>query len=121
MTRQRIRPSLLYTFRETCPNCNGSGLVSSMETVVTTVERWIKRFTSRTRERRLVLTLNPEVRAFLTGGIYSRIARIMWANKVFISIETDEELKIDQFKAFSPRINREVTDEYMDGSVQRNE
>ncbi|MCF7810153.1 Rne/Rng family ribonuclease [bacterium] len=120
MTRQRIRPSLLYTFRETCPNCNGSGLVSSMETVVTTVERWIKRFTSRTRERRLVLTLNPAVRAFLTGGVYSRIARIMWANKVFISIETDEELKIDQFKAFSPKLNREVTDEYMDGSVQRN-
>ncbi|NQU06011.1 MAG: Rne/Rng family ribonuclease [Calditrichaeota bacterium] len=119
MTRQRIRPSLLYTFRESCPNCDGTGLVPSMVTVVTTLERWIKRFTSRTRERRLLLTLNPEVRAYLTGGLSSRIARIMWGNKVYISIETDEELKIDQFKAYSPKLARDVTDEYMVRSVSR--
>jgi len=118
MTRQRIRPSLLYTFKEPCPNCDGTGLVPSIETVVTTLERWIKRFTSRTRERRLNLTVNPDVKTFLIGGLYSRIARIMWASKLFISLDAEDGLKIDEFRAYSVKQERDVTTEYMVGSHQ---
>ncbi len=117
MTRQRVRPALLYTFREPCPNCEGTGLVPSMETVVTTLERWIKRFTSKTRERRLELTVNPKVKEYLTGGLQSRIARIMWANRVFVNLNADESLKIDGFHVYSQKQKKEVTSEYMVGSI----
>lgn len=113
MTRQRIRPSLLYTFREPCPWCDGTGMVASMETVVTTLERWIKRFTNETKERRLGLVVNNSVKAFLTGGIRSRLARIMWANRVFISLETDDEMKIDEFRGYSYKQKRDVTEDYL--------
>jgi len=113
MTRQRIRPSLLYTFREPCPHCNGTGLIASMETVVTSLERWVKRFASRTHERRLGLVVNPRVKSYLTGGIRSRIARIMWNNRVFITMETDEEMKIDQFRGYSYKQKLDVTSDFL--------
>ncbi len=119
MTRQRIRPSLLYTFREPCPHCDGTGMVSSMETIVTSLERWIKRFVSKTRERRLMLTVNPLVKAYLTGGLNSRLARIMWANKMIITLREDEGLKIDEFHGFSYKQNRDVTANFMASKVSK--
>ncbi|MBM3325873.1 MAG: Rne/Rng family ribonuclease [Calditrichaeota bacterium] len=115
MTRQRIRPSLVYSLREPCPQCNGSGLVPSIETVVTTFERWIKRFTSQTREHRLMLTVHPRIKTYLTGGLTSRIARIMWTNRVFITLNSEETLKIDEFKAYSYKQKCDVTAQYSVG------
>jgi len=119
MTRQRVRPALLYTFKEPCSNCNGTGLVSSMETVITTLERWIRRFSTKTHERQLALQINPQVKTYLTGGLYSRLARIMWANKIFITLEADENLKIDEFRAYSPKQKRDVTSDFLVGTQLR--
>ncbi len=113
MTRQRIRPSLLYTFREPCPHCDGTGLVPSMETAVTTLERWIKRFASQTGERRLGLVVNPVVKEFLSGGLGSRIAKIMWNNRVFITLEVDEAMKIEEFRGYSYKRKRDVTEDFL--------
>ncbi len=113
MTRQRVRPSLLFTFREPCPLCEGTGLVASMETIVTDLERWIRRFVAQTRERRLTLTIHPEVKTYLTGGLKSRIARIMWTNRVFITLDTDEEMKLDVFRGYSYKRKRDVTADFM--------
>lgn len=119
MTRQRVRPSLLYTFREPCPNCDGTGLVSSIETVVTIIERWIKRFTSNTRERRLILSVHPRIKAYLTGGLTSRIARVMWANRVFITLNEDEMLKLEEFRTYSVKQKKDVTEYYMASSFNQ--
>jgi ribonuclease G len=119
MTRQRIRPSLLSTFREPCPKCEGTGLVPSMETVVTFLERWIKRFGSHTHERRLGLVLNPKVKNYLSGGINSRIARIMWNNRVFITMEVDEDMKIDDFRGYSYKQKRDVTSDFLVNNIAK--
>ncbi|HHE46113.1 MAG TPA: Rne/Rng family ribonuclease [Bacteroidetes bacterium] len=119
MTRQRIRPSLLYTFREPCPNCDGTGLVPSMETVVTTLERWIKRFSSKTRERHLELKVNPQLKSYLTKGIRNRLTRIMWANKIYITLSTEDELKIEEFRAYSQKQRRDITADFMVGGHGR--
>ncbi len=119
MTRQRIRPSLLYTFREPCPQCDGTGMVSSMETAVTSLERWIKRFASNTHERRLGLVVNPAVKEYLSGGLKSRIARIMWNNRVFITLEVDESIKIDEFRGYSYKQRRDVTDDFLANNFQK--
>ncbi len=113
MTRQRVRPSLLSTFREQCPHCEGTGMIASMETVVTNLERWIRRFVAISRERRLTLTVHPEVKTYLTGGLKSRIARIMWSNRLFIALETDENLRLDEFVGFSYKRKKDVTEEYL--------
>ncbi|MFH0765344.1 MAG: Rne/Rng family ribonuclease [Calditrichota bacterium] len=121
MTRQRIRPSLLFTFREPCPHCEGTGMVSSLETVITILERWIKRFASHSREHRLALTVNPRIKNYLTGGISSRIARIMWSNRIFITLQEDDILKVDEFRCYSYKQKREVTADYLHGKMSKDD
>jgi len=112
MTRQRIKPSLMYTFNETCPTCTGTGMIPSMETVSTQIERWIKRFKTLTREKRLEITVNPAVYDYLSMGFNNLIRQIMMKNSILIKLKKDENLKIDEFKCYSPKKARVVTDEY---------
>ncbi len=120
MTRQRNRPSILFTFREQCPQCEGTGMVPSMETVVTIIERWIKRFSAETKEKRLGLVLNPRIKNHLSGGVKSRIARIMWNNKLFITMEADEDMRFEEFKAWSYKQRKEVTEDFMTYNIAKN-
>jgi ribonuclease G len=113
MTRQRIKPSLQYTLNEPCPTCNGSGMVASKETVVTRLERWVKRFRQKTGERGLTIQVHPDMVDYLARGIKSRIKNIMWKNKMYITLERNEHLRIEDFKGYSWKQKREVTDEFM--------
>lgn len=124
LTRQRIRPALVYSLHETCPHCGGTGLVPSIESVISLIERWIKRFRAQTREHRLLLTVHPKVKEVLSGGVTSRLAHLMWENKLFISLQADESLKISEFKAWSYKQERDVTEDFLIGtnsSVKANE
>ncbi|MBN2091972.1 Rne/Rng family ribonuclease, partial [candidate division KSB1 bacterium] len=51
MTRERIRPSLLFSFSEPCPTCGGTGRVTSKGAIVNKIERWIKRYRTTNKER----------------------------------------------------------------------
>jgi len=113
MTRQRIKPSLLYTLNEPCPTCNGSGMVASKETVVTRLERWVKRYRQKTGERGLTIQANPELVSYLAQGMKSRIRQIMWRNKMYITLERNEQLRIEEFKGYSWKQKRDITDEFM--------
>ncbi|MBN2012718.1 Rne/Rng family ribonuclease [candidate division KSB1 bacterium] len=113
MTRERVRPSLLFTFSETCPTCDGTGRVTSKGTVLTHIERWVRRFKASTRERRLVLSVNPEISKYLREGVKSRIRRIMWKFWVKIDVIADESLAVTQFKFYSKKRNIDVTDQFM--------
>ncbi|HEB84459.1 MAG TPA: Rne/Rng family ribonuclease [Bacteroidetes bacterium] len=113
LTRQRVRPSLLFTFKEPCPTCHGTGMVDSKETVVTELERWIKRFVSRTGQRRLKLVVHPELAEFLTeGGLRSRLNRIMLQHRVFIRLQRNAEMSPTVFRVISSRQKQDVTEEY---------
>jgi ribonuclease G len=113
MTRQRIKPSLQYTLNEPCPTCNGSGMVASKETVVTRIERWVKRFRQKTGERGLTLQAHPDMVEYLSDGLRSRIRNIMWRNKMYITLERNDSLRIEDFRGYSWKQKRDVTDEFM--------
>ncbi len=112
MTRQRIKPSLLYTFNEPCPTCNGLGMVASRETVSTQIDRWVKRFRNHSREKRLELTVNPAMFDYLTDGMNSRIKQIMLKNRIFIKIKQNPDFKTDEFVCVSPKQNKDITARY---------
>ena len=50
MTRKRVRQNILQVVTEPCPACNGAGVVPSVSTVISDIERWLKRFTTTTRQ-----------------------------------------------------------------------
>ena len=98
LTRERVRPSLLYRYSEPCPFCDGLGRIPAKNTIVTKIERRIQQIKSSSGKRRLVLKVHPDVAEYLSEGIRSRISRIKMKYLIRVEIVTDGNLKIQDFK-----------------------
>ena len=112
ITRQRIRQSIIHSFSEPCPTCGGSGLIQSKTTIVSQIERWIRRFKSESREFRLVLTVHPNIAQHLLEGTISRLTKIRLRFFVQIRLEEDKTLAIDEFKFISRKQDKDITAQY---------
>jgi len=112
MTRERIRPSLLYTFSQPCPTCNGIGRVLSKETLAAKIERWFKRAKVRSVDKKFKLCIHPEVYRILSEGKESRIKKLCRMLRIEILPEKDENLSADEFKVFSLDEEEEITDRF---------
>jgi ribonuclease G len=112
MTRQRVRPSLIHTFREACPMCEGTGRVSSSITVLTKIDRWLKRAASSLRKDRLLLVVSPAVREYLLKNRSEQLSKLKRHYRMNIQIEADSTLKIDQYRFFSKSSQRDITEQF---------
>ncbi len=112
ITRQRIRQSILHSFTEACPACGGTGLVQSRTTTMNQLERWIRRFKTETRQKRLVLRVNPEIEAQLTDGFMSRLRKMMWKYFVLIRIEGDPSIPFGEFRVLSAGERKDITSQF---------
>jgi ribonuclease G len=112
ITRQRIRQNVQMSFSDACPTCGGTGMVQSKTTTLNQIERWIKRFKSESREFRLQLKVNPNIAVFLTHGTISRMTKIMFKFFVRVKVEPDPSLPMDEFRFFSVRQKKDVTDQF---------
>ncbi|MFC1731963.1 ribonuclease E/G [candidate division KSB1 bacterium] len=113
MTRQRIRPSLLYTFSDVCPHCRGTGRILSKESIASSIESWIKRFKMSRKERRLVLQVNQELRDYLINGWGNHLFKFMWKFWMKIDIETITELKPDEFRFILKKTGEDITEKFI--------
>ncbi|MCZ6635512.1 MAG: Rne/Rng family ribonuclease [bacterium] len=111
MTRQRVRPSLLFTYSEPCPTCNGTGRVVSRETVIARIERWLKRSRAAAMERRLTVQVHPEIGEYLLENRKERLKRIRRSTRVWLNVEADPDLEADVYRIFSRKRNVDVTNE----------
>src|SRR3990172_3317561 len=112
MTRQRVRQSIHLSFSESCPTCGGTGLVQSKTTTINTIERWIRRFKSESREFRLELRANPTITAYLQEGKISRLTKIKFKFFVRIKLIPDSSLPVDEFRFTSLKQGKDITDQY---------
>jgi ribonuclease G len=64
------------------------------------------------REFKLVLRVHPHLAASLHEGAVSKLARLMFKFFVRITLEQDETLSVDEYRFFSVRRQRDITDEY---------
>lgn len=109
MTRERVRPSLLFSYTETCPTCDGTGRMVSKATVLTRIERWLMRYKLTGGERSLGLMVHSEMIKFLTEGLRSRIRRLMWRYWLKLQVLPDDALRMEEFKFISKRDGKEIT------------
>ncbi len=112
MTRQRIRQSVHLSFSESCPTCGGTGLVQSKTTTINTIERWIRRFKSESREFRLELRAHPSITSYLHEGTISRLTKIKFKFFVRIKLIADSSLAADEFHFISVKQRKDITEQY---------
>ncbi len=97
LTRERVRPSLLYRYSEPCPRCDGLGRVPAKSALATKIERRIQQLKSSSRERRFILRLHPDMATYMAEGVRSRIRRLMLKFFVIVKIVPDGSLKDENF------------------------
>lgn len=112
ITRQRIRQNILQSFSEHCPTCGGSGLVLSRSSIVNHIERWVRRFRYDSSEFRLLLRVHPSVAAYLRKGTFSRLLKICLRYRVWIKVQEDEKLPVDEFRFYSIKSKKDISDLY---------
>jgi len=112
ITRQRIRQSILHSFSEPCPVCGGGGLVQSRTSVLTAIERGVRRFKAETGEYRLHLYVHPSLADFLTEGRLSRVRKWMFRYMLHIALDPDPKLAASEFRFFSPKQQKDITEEF---------
>jgi ribonuclease G len=112
ITRQRIRQNVQLSFSETCPSCGGTGMVQSKTTTLNQIERWLRRFKSEGKEWRLELHVHPTLADYLRYGRISRIAKMRLKFFLYIKLVSDESVPFDEYRFFSPRQGKEVTNQY---------
>ena len=112
MTRQRIRPSLLFTFSEACPVCDGTGRIMSRMTVVTQIGRWLKRAKPSLREQRIKLMVHPTVALALYENGREKLEALSKEYRIQIDVEEDPFLHVEEYRVFSTKRDLDITDEF---------
>lgn len=100
MTRQRVRPSVVLTINDTCPTCNGTGLVPTLNTTIASIERWLQRYRVHRGDRRITLRVTPEAFNYLNKGRYSRRMKLMWKFWMKIRLVRNEKLALGKFEVY---------------------
>ena len=111
MTRQRVGLSLLHTLTNKCNVCYGLGRISSLDAVLTNIENWINRFRNKNKDRRLIIYVNKKVEEYILNSKKKSLNKLMLKKLMWIEIKTDETLHINNFRVFSKKRKKDVTNE----------
>ena len=112
ITRQRVNQNISEKLSESCPMCQGTGKVTSKSVLTTAIERWLKNFRSNSREFRLILHVHPNLAEFLSEGTISKLSRMMIKYFVKIKLQQSNHIRIDEFKFYSVRQEKDITQEF---------
>jgi len=112
MTRERVRPPLLFSISEPCPACLGTGRVMSKTTILARIERWVKRYRREKGERSLQLMVNPELAQFLSAGTPSHVLRLSWRYWTRIKVVADESVTMEDFHFLDKEGQEDLTQKY---------
>ncbi len=98
ITRQRVRPELSITTKETCPTCSGSGKISASILVSDQVEESLEHLLLKKNQKSVTLSVHPFLYAFFTKGIINQ--RIKWFFKYnqWVGVQKDSSLAITDFR-----------------------
>jgi ribonuclease G len=113
MTRQRIRPSLIYNITEPCSVCEGTGLVPTRGTILANIERAIRRYVSSKLDRRVILEIHPEMIDYLDNKKMGRRFRLMWKYWIKIILRENPKLLHYQFRLIVKRTGEDVTSKFV--------
>jgi len=86
MSRQRLRPSLGEHTQISCPRCEGSGQIRSVESLALSILRLIEEESMKDRTARVIAQLPVDVGTFLLNEKRAQVREIEGRNRVSITI-----------------------------------
>lgn len=98
ITRQRVRPELNITTKETCPQCLGSGKIQASIIIVDQIESTIDHVFTKQNEKRVTLVVHPYLYAYFTKGLFSIRWKWFMKYKKWVSIVKDTSLGIVEYQ-----------------------
>ncbi|MES2201853.1 MAG: Rne/Rng family ribonuclease [candidate division FCPU426 bacterium] len=101
MTRKRVKQSLLKELCQTCPYCEGRGVILSELSTGLKVLRMLKRVAIQTPERDLLVLVHPAIAAYLVQENSSRIRHLEAKYGVRIQIQDDYHIHREDIKILS--------------------
>lgn len=102
ITRQRVRPEMNITTRETCPSCGGTGKIEATILVSDQIESTLEYVLNKQNEKSVTIALHPYLHAYFTkGGLMSK--RVKWAFKYrkWVYLLKDSALPLTSFKFYN--------------------
>ncbi|MCE1228269.1 MAG: Rne/Rng family ribonuclease [Firmicutes bacterium] len=99
MTRQRLRPSIHQVTHESCPTCQGTGQVKSMEALVLSVVRRLKSMLSRDGVAEVRLKLAPAVAMAVLNQKRKDLAELESAHDTRILVMADMDVNYGDMTA----------------------
>lgn len=111
ITRQRIRQNIMQAMKEVCPYCMGTGLLTKQSHLIYDIEEWIRKFKRISKERSFILKCHPTVAAKLREGKIQSLTKIQFKYFVKLKVIEDENMPPGQFKFFSRKTQKELTQE----------
>jgi len=112
ITRQRVRPSILFTYSITCPICNGLGRIDSPLTIVSKIEHWFQRAKMWLEDYKFVVVVHKVVYDFILNEDYKKFKEIEKRNKVKLILEQDNEIDRYEFKIIDYRTRKDITGKF---------
>ena len=101
ITRQRVRPEMNITTRETCPTCGGTGKVGAIILVSDQIEKKLEYLMRTQNEKGITVAVHPFLHAYFTKGFFS--IRWQWYRKYnsWIKIEKDSSLSLNEYTFYN--------------------
>ncbi len=97
ITRQRVRPEMNISTRETCPTCGGTGTIQASIIVTDLIENNLEYLLSKQNESGIVIVLHPFVYAYYKEGLLSRQVKWFFKYKRWIKLVKDSSIGITDF------------------------
>ncbi len=113
MTRERIRPSLIFTFSEPCPTCSGFGRIMSKQTLATKIERWFRRAKAGSNGRSYKLIIHPFLAEAVADGAGNRVNQLAKTLRLDIDVIRDTFTPPDKFRVLEADTKKDVTELFM--------
>ncbi|KQC03718.1 MAG: ribonuclease G [Candidatus Cloacimonas sp. SDB] len=107
ISRKRTRPSLLLTYSEQCPHCNGTGRMLADDSIGVRISRWLQRANYFIKKDSLKLVVHKDIKTFFDNN-----PEILSDFDNKLEILADNRLKKDDFKVYSQKNNLELTSQY---------
>lgn len=108
MTRKRVKHTLATALSQTCPYCEGSGIVRSVTTMTLDLLRRLQSLFSKSKEKSVIIQVHPDVARRLRTENKEQLDDIADRFDRDVTVESVSDFHIHDIKILSTRTRKEI-------------